>query len=277
MTDTPGTPRDPRRRDLRENRLRQTTTASTRRKQQQPHGSPVRARRLRWRSLLAGSAAALLVAPFALPAFADSTEPDAIPVIRTLEGVQTVEVAAEAGIAAIAREQFSVTNPPPPKPVVPAASRGYSSIADTFTNNPASPVQWPFTRGVPISDGFGYRSAPCSGCSSMHQGIDMNPGAGTPIQIIADGVVSEIGNPSGELGVYAIIDHVIDGQKVSSLYAHMLQGSLRVQVGDQVKVTDIVGQVGSTGMSTGAHLHFGISLNGTPIDPFPYMKQKVGS
>ncbi|OJX78865.1 MAG: hypothetical protein BGO91_12955 [Leifsonia sp. 71-9] len=111
----------------------------------------------------------------------------------------------------------------------------------------------------------------------MHQGIDMNPGAGTPIQIIADGVVYEIGNPSGELGVYAIIDHVIDGQKVSSLYAHMLQGSLRVQVGDQVKVTDIVGQVGSTGMSTGAHLHFGISLNGTPIDPFPYMKQKVGS
>ena len=105
----------------------------------------------------------------------------------------------------------------------------------------------------------------------------MNPGRGTPIQIIADGVVSEVGNPSGELGVYAIIDHVIDGQKVSSLYAHMLTGSLRVNVGDQVRVTDIVGQVGSTGMSTGAHLHFGIQLEGAFIDPYEYMKENVGS
>ncbi|WP_431246408.1 M23 family metallopeptidase [Leifsonia xyli] len=233
-----------------------------------------------WQTIIATAAATLLAAPFALPAFADSAEPDAIDVIRVLEQAQTVSINADATGVAITREGYTVTTPPPPPPPAPAPQAltgGYASTADTFTNNPASPVQWPFTQGVPISDGFGYRSAPCAGCSSKHQGIDMNPGCGTPIQIIADGVVSEIGNPSGELGVYAIIDHVIDGERISSLYAHMLAGSLRVNVGDQVRVTDIVGQVGSTGMSTGAHLHFGIMRDGAFIDPYPYMKEKVGS
>lgn len=241
-----------------------------------PAPSPRRTRP--WRSLIAATAATLFAAPFTLPAFAATTEPDAIDVIRVLERPQSVTISADGAVAAISRDNATVSKPSPkPRPTADESLGGNTATANTFTNNPASPVQWPFTRGVPISDGFGYRSAPCSGCSSMHQGIDMNPGRGTPIQIIADGVVAEIGNPSGELGVYAIIDHVIDGQKVSSLYAHMLAGSLRVGVGDKVRVTDIVGQVGSTGMSTGAHLHFGILLNGTPIDPWPYMKQKVGS
>lgn len=266
---------DPRRRDLRAKQTRRARAVRSERPR--PRSSTAHIRRFRLRSLLAGTAAALLVAPFAIPAFADTGEPDAVPVIRTLEGAQTVTIDAGASIGAIAREQFSVTTPPPPKPVLPSAPRGYTSTAETFTNNPDSAVQWPFTQGVPISDGFGYRNAPCAGCSSLHQGLDMNPGAGTPIQIIADGVVAEVGNPSGELGVYAIVDHAIDGQRVSSLYAHMLSGSLRVQVGDQVKVTDIVGQVGNTGMSTGAHLHFGILIDGVAVDPFPFMKAKVGS
>lgn len=265
---TSPTPPYPRRRDLRSVPRDAVRQPKTRRR----HHS--------WRTLLAGAAAALLAAPFALPAFADTAEPDAINVLHVLEQAQTVTINANAAGVAITREGYTVNTPPPPPPpsrVSAPASSGYTSTADTFTNNPNSPVQWPFTQGVPISDGFGYRSAPCSGCSSMHQGIDMNPGRGTPIQIIADGVVSEVGNPSGELGVYAIIDHVIDGQKVSSLYAHMLTGSLRVNVGDQVRVTDIVGQVGSTGMSTGAHLHFGIQLEGAFIDPYEYMKENVGS
>ncbi|WP_258046279.1 M23 family metallopeptidase [Leifsonia shinshuensis] len=128
---------------------------------------------------------------------------------------------------------------------------------------------------MPISDGFGYRVAPCSGCSSYHEGIDMNPGAGSPIQAIADGVVREVGNPSGSLGVYAIIDHQIDGETVSSLYAHMAYGSLALRVGQTVKVRQLVGLVGSTGASTGAHLHLGISVNGTPVDPFAWLTQKV--
>ncbi|MDQ1584029.1 MAG: hypothetical protein QOF36_2083 [Microbacteriaceae bacterium] len=146
--------------------------------------------------------------------------------------------------------------------------------ANTFTNDPNGTIQWPFPVGVPISSGFGARTAPTEGASTFHEGVDFVPGAGTPIQIIADGVVRQVFpyNDNG-CGVHAIIDHVIKGQLVSSVYCHMQVGSLRVAAGQQVKVGDIVGRVGSTGISTGAHLHFEIRLNGTQaIDPIAWLK-----
>jgi murein DD-endopeptidase MepM/ murein hydrolase activator NlpD len=103
----------------------------------------------------------------------------------------------------------------------------------------------------------------------------MDPGAGAPIQAIADGVVREVGNPSGTFGVYAIIDHTIDGQRVSSVYAHMESGSLALAVGQPVTVGQAVGRVGSTGASTGAHLHLEIHLAGTPVDPYAWLVAHV--
>ncbi len=134
-------------------------------------------------------------------------------------------------------------------------------IADTFRNNPAGAVQWPFPVGVPISDGFGYRVAPTAGASTDHLGVDFTPGAGVPIQIIADGVVRQV------------VDHMIGGKLISSKYCHMQAGSVRVSAGQRVAVADIVGRVGNTGISTGAHLHFEIRLNGTePVDPVAWLK-----
>ncbi|GGI73281.1 hypothetical protein GCM10009724_25390 [Microbacterium lacticum] len=72
----------------------------------------------------------------------------------------------------------------------PVGTESYAHTADTFTNDPASAVQWPFTVGVPISSTFGYRTPPCPSCSNFHAGLDMTPGIGTPIQAIADGVVT---------------------------------------------------------------------------------------
>jgi len=147
-------------------------------------------------------------------------------------------------------------------------------IADTFTNNPRGAVQWPFPVGVPISDDYGARSAPTEGASTNHLGVDFAPGMGVPIQIIADGVVREVVNSdNGGCGVNVTIDHLIQGALVSSKYCHMEAGSVRVSVGQQVKVTDIVGLVGNTGVSTGAHLHFEILLNGTEhTDPFAWLE-----
>ena len=106
----------------------------------------------------------------------------------------------------------------------------------------------------------------------------MNPGEGTPIQAIGDGVVLDVGNPKGSFGVYAVIQHEVNGQRFTSLYAHMLQGSLALQVGDVVTKGSLVGQVGNTGQSTGPHLHFSIYLDGTTaIDPYAFMKELVGS
>lgn len=237
-----------------------------------------RATRKRWAPVAALALAGTLFGTYALPAYAVVPgERQQIATARPGE-LQTVTVAATEP-APVTREGVAVTPPPPkPKPKPKATVTTPNSVlrtANTFTNDPASPIQWPFDVGVPISDGFGYRVAPCSGCSSYHEGIDMNPGAGTPIQAIADGVVREVGNPSGSLGVYAIIDHQIDGQTVSSLYAHMAYGSLALRVGQTVKVRQLVGLVGSTGASTGAHLHLGISVDGTPIDPYAWLTQKV--
>lgn len=151
-------------------------------------------------------------------------------------------------------------------------------IADTFRNDPTAAVQWPFPVGVPISDGFGYRAAPTAGASTDHLGVDFTPGAGVPIQIIADGVVrTVVARDDGGCGVNVTIDHMIRGQLVTSKYCHMQVGSVRVTVGQQVSVADIVGRVGNTGISTGAHLHFEIRLNGTsPVDPVAWLKANAG-
>ena len=148
----------------------------------------------------------------------------------------------------------------------------YGDRTFAYTNNPNGTIQWPFPLPVPIASGFGDRHvANCGFCSTFHEGVDFTPGSGVDIQAIADGVVSEVAFDGG-LGNHVVIDHVIAGRKVQSVYAHMIAGSQRVVVGQQVKVTDLVGKVGSTGASTGAHLHLEIHLDGVPVDPFVWLK-----
>ncbi|MFZ4893828.1 M23 family metallopeptidase [Plantibacter sp. Mn2098] len=142
--------------------------------------------------------------------------------------------------------------------------------ANTFTNDANGTIQWPFAVGVTIGDRFGARD--CAGCSANHHGQDFNPGNGAPIQAIADGVVRHVEDGEGSLGVNIIIDHTINGKLVSSVYAHMQHGSTRVTEGQVVKVGTIIGLVGSTGMSTGPHLHFEIRLDGvTWVDPLEWL------
>ena len=147
-----------------------------------------------------------------------------------------------------------------------------------FTSTNYSDVQAPIPMSTPISSPFGFRIPPCAGCSSNHLGVDLTPGAGYKIEAIADGVVSEVGNPSGGLGVYIVIDHVIDGKKVSSVYAHMALGSMHYAVGDKISRGDVVGAVGSTGQSTGPHLYFAIRLEGTnPTEPMAWLREHINS
>ncbi|WP_346232537.1 M23 family metallopeptidase [Parafrigoribacterium mesophilum] len=148
----------------------------------------------------------------------------------------------------------------------------FGSRSFSYTNDPNGTIQWPFTIPVPISSGFGRRIAPCGGCTSFHEGLDFVPGAGAPIQAIADGVVSLVSVSNSAYGNHVVIDHVINGQKVQTLYAHMKYGSIKVAEGQHVKVTDIIGLVGSTGESTGPHLHFEVHLGGVPVDPFAWLK-----
>jgi len=145
----------------------------------------------------------------------------------------------------------------------------YGNVSNNFEVTKGA-IRWPFPYSVTTSDGFGPRAAPCGGCSTFHNGLDFLPGAGTPIYAVADGVVS-FHAMDGTLGNKVVIDHVIKGQVVQSVYAHMAGDSSALQVGDTIKVGDFVGLVGSTGLATAPHLHLEIHLNGVPVNPFSWL------
>lgn len=152
-----------------------------------------------------------------------------------------------------------------------ASQAGIKNFSNLFHNDPNAAIQWPFAVGVTMSYGFGMRSG------RMHEGIDFTPGAGSPVQAIADGTVRVASESGGAYGVHVIIDHVIDGQLVSSHYAHMQYGSLQVVPGQKVTVGTVIGRTGNTGRSYGAHTHFEILMNGTtPIDPMPWLREHAG-
>jgi len=136
-----------------------------------------------------------------------------------------------------------------------------------FTNDPNCSIQWPFAVGVPITYGFGWRPG------EFHEGVDFTPGAGAHIQAIADGTVRVAQNNYQGFGTAIVIDHIVDGQLVSSLYGHMQYDSFQVHVGDKVQVGEYIGRTGDTGRSFGAHTHLQIMINGvTPIDPLPWLR-----
>lgn len=149
-----------------------------------------------------------------------------------------------------------------------ASTIGISNLStSTFTNNRACAVQWPYAAGVPTGSGFGMRNG------RMHEGVDFVPGDGAQIQAVADGVVRTSTDNGGAFGVTIVIDHLVDGQTVSSRYAHMQYDSRQVQMGDTVSVGQYIGRTGDTGRSFGAHLHFEVLDNGTTaIDPLPWLR-----
>lgn len=124
---------------------------------------------------------------------------------------------------------------------------------------------WPTTNRL-ITSHFGYRRHPIWGIRMFHSGIDISGNYGDPIYAVNDGRVIYSGWQSG-YGKVIIIDH---GNNMSTLYAHCSQ--LLVGEGTAVKKGQIIGKVGSTGWSTGNHLHFEVRKNGTPIDPLSMVK-----
>lgn len=197
-------------------------------------------------ALLAAAFALLLGAGYGIPAYAQSVAEPAPP------AAQTLTVPADAVGATVSRDGYTVTDPPP--------------------------LQWPVPRGTGVADGFGPRAAPCDGCSTFHEGVDFDAGYGAEVHAIAAGVVVETDNPNySSLGVHVAIQHLIGGQAVTSVYGHMQTGSMRLKVGDIVTVGQVVGLVGSTGASTGAHLHFEVRVGGTrAVNPLAWLHARLG-
>jgi murein DD-endopeptidase MepM/ murein hydrolase activator NlpD len=180
---------------------------------------------------------------------------------------QSMEVLTDAeAITAGARDGYSVTS------YKAMLQDRYGTGTFTYATNWSGEIRWPFPYSAPISDGYGYRVPPCAGCSSDHDGIDFTPGAGQPIYAIANGVVSTH-QEYGGLGNHVILTHIIDGDLVETVYGHMQYGSSPLVPGQEVKAGDLVGLVGSTGQSTGPHLHLEILVNGVHVNPLPWLQQ----
>ena len=130
-----------------------------------------------------------------------------------------------------------------------------------------------------ISSDFGWRVAPCGACSNDHQGVDFVPGEGEPVMAILNGVVAEAGVNQG-YGYWVKIEHIVpitegEVERWETVYAHLKSGSIPddVGVGATVARGQIIGAVGSTGISTGPHLHFELHIDGEVTDPLPIISQ----
>ncbi len=117
--------------------------------------------------------------------------------------------------------------------------------------------------GAKLTSGFGMRHHPILGFSLMHKGVDFGAPSGTPIQAAGDGTIKVYGG-NGAYGNYAQIQH--SGQYATA-YAHMSRFAPGLRVGSRVRQGQIIGYVGSTGRSTGPHLHYEVLAGGTQINP----------
>jgi murein DD-endopeptidase MepM/ murein hydrolase activator NlpD len=118
-----------------------------------------------------------------------------------------------------------------------------------------------------FTSGYGIRSDPFRGGAARHQGIDLAAPVGTPIYATADGVVSEAGYNSGGYGNLIKVDH---GRGIETRYGHLSR--ILVNPGQRITRGQLIGHMGSTGRSTGSHLHYEVRIDGRAVNPIPFMK-----
>ena len=159
------------------------------------------------------------------------------------------EVAAEAAESANIEELLASIS-------VPGATASIPVGAGFF----AFPIP-----GAPITSPYGPRIDPIAGYEGFHPGVDFGAPLGTPIHAAGDGLVVFAGQESG-YGNYTCINH---GQNIATCYGH--QSVILVKVGQEVKRGQVIGLVGSTGYSTGPHLHFEVRIDGQVTDPMPWL------
>jgi murein DD-endopeptidase MepM/ murein hydrolase activator NlpD len=144
----------------------------------------------------------------------------------------------------------------------------YAEVTWYITNKhntaKATPSIWPVSGR--ITSHYGYRIAPLRIASEYHTGIDVANEPGTPVYATADGVVRYAGWANG-YGLSMVLDH---GFAYSTLYGHFSE--LTVKEGAQVKRGQLLGRMGSTGTSTGPHLHYEVWVDGIPRDPMRYLQ-----
>lgn len=143
-----------------------------------------------------------------------------------------------------------------------------SLLIDYDLHSKQFPHGWP-VKGGWISSGYGYRNDPFSGKRTLHQGVDIASKSGAPIYAVAAGVVTVSRVKTG----YGLLVEINHGKGYITRYAHA--SAAMVETGDRVEKGDVVAVVGSTGRSTGDHLHFEVLHDGKPVNPLKYIRASL--
>lgn len=164
----------------------------------------------------------------------------------------------------IARLQKEIAEQKKAEEAARRATRVHSNISVSSGPRDGQKYTWPVPGHYSISSPYGYRIHPILGYSKFHSGIDIPAPIGTPIVAAKSGTVIMAKLMSG-YGNVVMVDH---GETVT-VYAHC--SAVNVNVGDSVKEGDVVAFIGSTGLSTGPHLHFEVRVNGATVNPVGYV------
>ena len=224
---------------------------------------------------IAGFAAAALSFVAASPAFANaSANADIIAPLRAAQAAK-----AQAGTGSGDDEFRSLFNSwqkldgsralaastqPKRNGVVPGLT-GITSAPVAIPGSVSIPSLMPVEVGL-LRSSFGMREHPVLGGRRAHKGVDLAAPTGTPIYASADGIVSKA-EWFSSYGLYVSLEH---GGEIQTRYGHMSR--LNVYSGQKVKKGEIIGYVGSTGHSTGPHLHYEVRIAGSAVNPIPYMQ-----
>ena len=185
---------------------------------------------------------------------------------KTARQMQADEDKVNAEIEELSRQEAEAARKAAEAAKKAAQSKSASSSTSTSTVRASGSMVWPCPSYNYISSNYGYRTHPITGkVSSFHKGIDIAASSGNPVLAAASGTVVK-SYMSSSYGNYIVISH---GGGLMTAYAHLSRRL--VSVGDTVSTGQQIGKVGSTGNSTGPHLHFEVYVNGSTVNPMNYV------
>ena len=187
--------------------------------------------------------------------------------LAIVAGVESLGDGVEAGIGGTAPEETGA----PDLPQLQTRAARIDGVLDAVEDRLEQRMRWISStpaitpvRGI-LTSSFGYRADPMTHGRGNHQGIDIAASYGQPVRASGDGIVL-LANEQGGYGKAVFIAH---GYGLTTRYGHL--SAINVRPGQRIKRGDLIGKVGSTGRSTGPHLHYEVRVDGEPMNPIAYM------
>jgi len=184
---------------------------------------------------------------------------------RTKFLANAIALAAMMGVASVASAQSATDNGDKADPQFRALFLSWKKLDSIQQSTIAIPCTRPVNQ-ISLSSGFGIRSDPFRGSAAMHAGVDMPGPTGTPIYATADGIVGY----SAWMNGYGNLVEIEHGKGVETRYGHLSR--ILVKAGQPVKRGQMIALMGSTGRSTGSHLHYEVRLDGRAVNPIPFLQ-----